>query len=75
MLCCRPASNIALTDEIPANAQLLDGSLTATFPKLAQDSSVTHKYTIVFTTGGSMDATFLPAATVKYTAEEDSQQV
>ncbi len=66
-----PAADVKLVDVLPPNSQLLDGSLTASFPKIASGSTVSHSYVIVFTSGGSMEVAFLSPATVTYKAEED----
>ena len=73
-LCARrSAKAVTLEDAIPSNATLLDGSLSVTFPRIAEGSSVKHTYTMAFTTGGA--GMVLPTASVKYNAEEGSVQV
>jgi hypothetical protein len=69
----RSAKAVTLEDVIPSNATLLEGSLTATFPRISEGSSVQHTYTMAFTTGGA--GMVLPTASVKYAAEEGSVQV
>lgn len=66
------AKAVTLEDVIPSNATLLDGSLTATFPRIAEGSSVQHTYTMTFNAGGA--GMVLPSASVKYQAEEGSVQ-
>mmetsp|Transcript_1865 Transcript_1865/g.2867 ORF Transcript_1865/g.2867 Transcript_1865/m.2867 type:complete len:231 (+) Transcript_1865:53-745(+) len=70
-----PASSITLTDVLPANARLAEGSLTQSWPKLSSGSRVLLNYTLVFTSGGRMDLTSLPQASVAYKAAENEAQV
>lgn len=70
-----PASDVVLADALAPNAQLIEGSLSATFPKISSGSSVKNTYVVVFTSGGSLEVRFLPSATVTYKPEEDSEQV
>jgi hypothetical protein len=70
------AKDVVLSDVLPSNAQLLSGSLSASFPAIASGSTVKHTYTLVFTAGGSMDITFLPSGTVTYKGDsEGTEQV
>lgn len=66
------ANDVQLRDVLPANAEVVDGSLTATFKKIAVGSQVKHTYVIKFVAGGSMEAIFLDEATVSYKADAES---
>ncbi|GFH07625.1 uncharacterized protein HaLaN_02455 [Haematococcus lacustris] len=68
------AFDVVLVDVLPAGAQLLDGSLSVTFPKISSGSAAKHRYTMLFTSGGSLEVTYLPQGTVTYKADADGSQ-
>lgn len=67
------ASNIKLSDVLPENVTLVEGSITADIGKLSPGSHVKHSYTVVFNQGNTR--MFLPMATVTYIAEYEGKDV
>ncbi|GAX77811.1 hypothetical protein CEUSTIGMA_g5254.t1 [Chlamydomonas eustigma] len=65
------AKFVKLSDKLPENAKLLDGSTDASFPVIAEGSSVKHSYVMTFTAGGGV---LLPQASVSYLADDKSTQ-
>lgn len=64
------ASDVQYTDELPEDAELVEGSsLTASFRKLSVGSSVTHTYQMRFTKSRGSKILFLPHGKVTYTPE------
>lgn len=67
------AKQVKLTDVLPAESTLVDGTLDASLGKIAMGSQAKHSYVIVFNTG-SIEVT-LPDATVTYQAEDESSDL
>lgn len=67
------AKQVKLTDVLPAESTLVDGTLDASLGKIAMGSHAKHSYVIVFNTG-SIEVT-LPDATVTYQAEDESSDL
>ena len=69
---CSTAMDVAYSDELPEGAELLEGSLQASFPKLAVGSTAKHSYVVRFNVGRGKLAVFLPAASVAYLSDSES---
>ncbi|KAG2496030.1 hypothetical protein HYH03_005952 [Edaphochlamys debaryana] len=66
------ADAVKYVDALPAEATLLEGSLTVDLGKVTVGSHVKHTYVIVFNTGAT--GVTLPSAKVTYIAEPDSTE-
>lgn len=66
------AKDVNLLDLLPSNAVLVEGTLQASFPRIAEGSRVKHSYVMSFTSGGA--GQMLPLAQVTYKADDTTTQ-
>mmetsp|Transcript_8076 Transcript_8076/g.21493 ORF Transcript_8076/g.21493 Transcript_8076/m.21493 type:complete len:237 (+) Transcript_8076:39-749(+) len=66
------AMDVTYEDVLPKNAELVEGSLQASFPRIAMGSSARHSYVVRFTSGRGKQVMFLPQASVAYVSDTES---
>eukprot|EP00967_Tisochrysis_lutea_P029631 scaffold34636_cov18-Tisochrysis_lutea.AAC.2 len=69
---CSTAMDVTYEDVLPKNAELVEGSLQASFPRIAMGSSARHSYVVRFTSGRGKQVMFLPQASVAYVSDTES---